>query len=161
MATGATGNGEEAAGGGAGRRPLELGRARRRAIEALHRQRTMQAKDRLAAGPAYEDHDLVFSTSRGRGLLETNVSRSFRRLRDCLELPLHPLYGLRHAAASMQIAAGVPIEIISKRLGHRNISVTMDIYGHLLPEANREAARRVDEFLAGVPKVVHRKRSPE
>lgn len=121
----------------------------KRAAEALRRQLIMQAEDRLRAGAAWPNTGLVFTTSTGTGILESNASRVFRRLRGRLGLPGHPLYGLRHTAASMQIAAGVPIEIVSKRLGHRNISVTVDTYGHLLPESNREAARRVDEFLAG------------
>lgn len=131
----------------------------RRAIEALHRQRLLQAEDRLASGAAYKLMGLVFTARTGNGLLETNVSRTFRKLRESLGLPAHPLYGMRHTAASMQIAAGVPIEVVSKRLGHRNISITVDTYGHLLPEANRDAARKMDEFLTGGPQLVHRSKA--
>ena len=50
------------------------------------------------------------------------------------------LHDLRHGAASLGIAAGVPIEIVSKRLGHSSISVTADIYGHLLDGVGHQAA---------------------
>jgi integrase len=50
------------------------------------------------------------------------------------------LHDLRHGAASLGIAAGVPIEVVSKRLGHSSISVTADIYGHLLEGVGHQAA---------------------
>jgi Phage integrase family len=48
---------------------------------------------------------------------------------------------LRHASASLMIQAGVPLALVSKRLGHSSISITSDVYGHLLEGAGREAAR--------------------
>jgi len=106
---------------------------------------------------------LVFATALGRPLGPTNISRDFRRLRDLAPypgckrptaptkaggteyrcrcgqsrngggLPQLPFHALRHTAASVQLAAGVPLEIVSKRIGHRKLSTTADIYGHRLP----------------------------
>ena len=129
----------------AGRRDLALPA---RAVAALRRQQLLQAQERLTVD-GWRDTGLVFTTGTGTGLLESAVGRRQRELRRRLGLPEYPLYGLRHTAASMQIAAGVPIEVVAKRLGHKHISVTVDTYGHLLPETNRQAARRLDDFLSG------------
>lgn len=125
-----------------------------RAVEALRRRRDQLAADRRAAGDAYRDEGLVFQGRTGGGLRLDTLGQVLRRLLRSLGLPAYRLYDLRHTAASVQLAAGVPLEVVSKRLGHKNISVTADIYGHLLPEANQDAARRVDAFLA-------RSRKPE
>lgn len=60
-----------------------------------------------------------------------------------------PLHGLRHTSASIALAAGVPLEILSKRLGHKSVGTTADIYAHLLTEADKAAADALDNFLAG------------
>jgi integrase len=65
-------------------------------------------------------------------------------------LPRLPFHALRHSAASIQIASGIPLEVVSKRLGHRRFSTTMDTYAHLLPEVNAAAAAQVDEFVRRV-----------
>lgn len=117
-----------------------------RAVEALRRQQLLQGQERLTV-TRWTDTGLVFTTGKGTGLLESNVGRAERKLRRRLDLPDYPLYALRHTAASMQIAAGVPIEVLAKRLGHRHISMTVDVYGHLLPQANRQAAQALDDFL--------------
>jgi integrase len=118
----------------------------KRALSALMRQIRMQAEERQRAGPRYANSHLVFTTALGRPLSLDQVSRAFRKLARRLGLPGR-LYDLRHSAASMMLALGVPAEVIAKRLGHKNISITIDTYGHLLPEANQEAARRLDAFL--------------
>ena len=119
------------------------------AVEALNAAWLQQAKDRLAAGEKWHDEGLVFTTATGGALSPTNVSRDFRRIRDGAGLPPLPLHSLRHTAVSVQIAAGVPLEVVSKRIGHRRLSITADTYGHLLPEADQGAADAVDAFLAG------------
>jgi hypothetical protein len=58
-------------------------------------------------------------------------------------------HGLRHTHATALIAAGVPVKIISDRLGHANISTTMDIYGHVLPTMQRQAADIMESLWTG------------
>jgi hypothetical protein len=50
------------------------------------------------------------------------------------------LHGLRHTHATALIAAGVPVKVIAERLGHSSVIITQDIYGHVLPDMQREAA---------------------
>jgi integrase len=64
-------------------------------------------------------------------------------------LPKIRLHDLRHSYASAALAAGVPAKVISERLGHATIAVTMDIYSHVLPGLDREAADTVARLILG------------
>lgn len=100
-------------------------------VEALKAQREVQETDRELAGSSWRNrYDLVFTTELGTPLDPSNVRRTFRRLAHAAGLVhLHP-HMLRHAAASLLSAAGVPIEDISDTLGHRSVTVTAEIYRH-------------------------------
>ena len=65
-------------------------------------------------------------------------------------LPHLTLHGLRHAHATLMLSAGVHPKVVSERLGHSNISVTMDTYSHVMPGMQEAAAQAVDERLAGL-----------
>jgi integrase len=109
------------------------------AVEALRRQRALQAAARLAAGDAWRDEDRVFSTGTGHGLDGGNVERAgVRRL---------PLHSLRHATASILLAAGVSVAVAAKMLGH-SVTLFCETYADLLVEATHDAARQADEWLA-------------
>ena len=129
----------------AGFRTLTLPQA---AVEALRSQKTQQAKDRLAAGDRWQDGAWVFTTATGGLLFPSNVYRDYARIRNRAGVPHLPFHALRHSAVSVQIAAGVPLEIVSKKIGHKRLGLTADTYGHLLPEADQESAAAVDAFLA-------------
>lgn len=60
----------------------------------------------------------------------------------------HKLYDLRHTAATLMIAAGVHVKVISERMGHASVAFTLDTYGHLLPTLGKDAALALDQFLA-------------
>lgn len=127
----------------------------KQAVDALRRQKVAQAKDKLRWGPRYQNSDLIFANRFGEALHPEDVSRRFRELRDRAKLPRLPFHALRHSGASVQIAAGVPLEIVSKRLGHRNVATTADLYGHLLQEADRAAAAKLDAFLGKSKRRAH------
>jgi len=100
-------------------------------VDALKAQRRAQKAEQEAAGRAWHNtYDLVFTTDVGTPLDPSNVRRVYIRLaKDAGIAHLHP-HMLRHAAASLLSAAGVPIEDISDTLGHRSITVTAEIYRH-------------------------------
>jgi len=100
-------------------------------VAALRAQRAMQQADADSAGSAWQNtHDLVFTTEVGTPLDPSNVRRAYTRMAKNADIAhLHP-HMLRHAAASLLSAAGVPIEDISDTLGHRSVSVTAEIYRH-------------------------------
>ena len=62
-------------------------------------------------------------------------------------LPIIRFHDLRHTAASIQLNNGIPLLVVSKRLGHSKPSITLDIYGHLIEEYQNEAAEMMDELL--------------
>jgi integrase len=75
------------------------------------------------------------------------VSRAFYRLVRCLGLPGLRLHDLRHAYATTLLAAGVHPKIASEALGHSSVAFTMDVYSHVLPTMQGEAARAIQEAL--------------
>jgi integrase len=115
----------------------------------LRGHRAAQQSERDEWAGAYTDHGLVFAREDGLPLYPTVVTHRFSQIvartsttgtDGPLPLRMIKLHDLRHGAASLGIAAGVPIEVVSKRLGHSSISVTADIYGHLLEGVGHQAA---------------------
>jgi len=130
-------------------RRVDLGE---RAIGALMAHRLSQELEREQWGEAYEDDGLVFAKENGRPLLPQYVTRLFDSLVAEAGVRRVRLHDLRHAAASLMIAAGVDIAVVSKRLGHSSIGVTADVYGHLIGNAGRSAADAAESL---VPARVH------
>lgn len=134
-----------------------------RAVEALRAQRAQQAEERLPAGEEWTDGDYVFATRTGGGLDQNNVDRAFRRIRDNSNVkactaadkdpkttrlfPELPLHSLRHATASILLAATNGREgVCAKMMGH-SLEEFSETYADLLQEASRDVARAADAFL--------------
>jgi integrase len=77
-----------------------------------------------------------------------NVLHSIQALCEKLGLPSVRFYDLRHIQASLLIAQGVHKKMISERLDHSSITLTMDTYGHLFPGADKEASNHMDTILS-------------
>ena len=58
-------------------------------------------------------------------------------------------HDLRHSAATILLSMGVPAKVVQQILGHSNISTTLNIYGHVLPEMHRDAMDKMDDFFGG------------
>ena len=91
--------------------------------------------------------DLVFTRPDGRPLVPWVVSKAFREQAETAMLPAIPLHGLRHTYATLALASGVNPRIVSGRLGHATVALTLDVYSHVLPQADREAAERIAALL--------------
>jgi integrase len=115
--------------------------------DALREQRRAQLEERLAAGARWVDLDLVFSTREGRPLMARNVIRSFHQDLRRAGLPHQRFHDLRHAYATLMIEDGEELAVISKTLGHSNISTTADVYAHLTPTMLERSATRMDGIL--------------
>jgi integrase len=111
-------------------------------IGVLLAHRLAQDAERLEWGRAYTDHGLVFARENGSPLPLDHVTKRFHELAVAAGLRPIRLHGLRHGAASLMLAAGVDLALVSKRLGHSSISITSDTYSHLLEGVGREAAER-------------------
>lgn len=117
------------------------------AVDALRPHRTRQLEQRLAAGPVWEDFDLVFTTGRGHPIDGNNLrTRSFARLLERAGLPPMRFHGLRHTAATLLMAEGVNIKVASEMLGHADITTTLRIYSHVLPHQQDTAADAMDRL---------------
>ena len=120
------------------------------ANEGLRRHRTRQLEESLKLGRSWRnDNNLVFTTTVGTPLEKTNVTR--RELRPLLQsagLPSLRFHDLRHIAASLALSQGMPVPVVSEMLGHANPSITLRIYAHAVPGAQRQVADAMDSLLA-------------
>lgn len=100
-----------------------------------------QDAEREEWGEAYVDHGLVFARENGNPLSPTTaVTKRFATLAAAAGLRHVRLHDLRHGAASLRLAAGVDMSIISKGLGHSSLAITSDTYSHLLAGVGKAAA---------------------
>lgn len=128
-----------------GRRVIALSTA---LVEALRLHRKQQLLERLAAGPDWQDSGFVFTTRSGKWLGPDWARRRFKVLVQEAGLPESTrLHDLRHALATTWLAAGVPVQVVSERLGHASIAITLQLYAHVLPNQQAEAAERIDSLL--------------
>lgn len=118
------------------------------AVDALRRHRVRQNEERLALGPVWEEMDLVFSNVLGGPLLKSNVLyRNFKPLLRKAGLPLIRFHDLRHTAATLMLLQGVHPKVVSEMLGHASISITLDLYSHVLPNMQKDATAALDRLL--------------
>jgi len=117
---------------------------------ALRSHRAQQVAERLGAGTAWRnDDDLVFCREDGTLLPPNWVTRTFQRTAKAQGLePIGP-HGLRHTWATLALQAGVPAKVVSERLGHSNVGITLDRYSHVLPTMQEDAAEAVGQILFG------------
>jgi integrase len=114
------------------------------AIEALHRQRLRQDKERVAAGRAWQDEGWIFASSIGTPMEPRNVSHRFEVIRAKVGMEWLHLHDLRHACGTYLIAQGVDPRTVMEILGHSTFRLTMDTYAHVLDEQLDEAAEAMD-----------------
>ncbi len=114
-------------------------------VVALKEHKAAQRAERLASA-AWTDTGYVFTTGIGTPLDPRNVAKQFES--NCLKAKIgkwHP-HELRHSAASLMLATGTPLQVVSAVLGHASIRITSDVYGHVLDPQRQDAA----DALAGV-----------
>lgn len=120
------------------------------AIAALHDQRRAQVEVRLAAGSRWLENDLVFAGPIGGPLAPGSVTRRFEALLARAGLGRLRFHDLRHAAATVMLAQGVELRVISEMLGHSSLGMTADVYAGVVPALGRAAAARMDEALGSM-----------
>src|SRR5215213_734061 len=118
-------------------------------VRALSEHRRRQAEGRLKAGAAYRNLDLVFATSEGQPLIRLNViQKHFKPILKRAKLPeTLRLYDLRHTCATLLLAANENPKVVSERLGHSSITLTMDVYSHVLPDMQQGASDKLEGIL--------------
>jgi integrase len=116
------------------------------AIAMLRAHKIAQMELRLALGQGGQP-SLVFSTLEGELLSPNGLSRNWRQTCKTKKLPRVQFHALRHTHVSTLIRAGVDILTISRRIGHSNASITLDVYAHLVEGADAAAAKAIDGVL--------------
>lgn len=113
--------------------------------------RRKQAESRLKKGADYQNNDLVFASGEGTPILLRNlVRRHFQPLLTRAELsPTLRLYDLRHSCATLLLSAGENPKVVSERLGHASIVLTLDTYSHVLPSMQQAATEKLERILYG------------
>ncbi len=129
----------------AGRRVVPIGEL---GVRLLKRQKAVVARRKLQAGPAWQEHGLVFPATDGRPLSPDRVSAAMRRLCRAAGVPRLRFHQLRHGSASLALAAGIPLPDVSQRLGHADPSITARVYSHALSDGRR-AAEVIERALGG------------
>jgi integrase len=115
-------------------------------VEALIRHRANQAKEKLEA-PIWPHPELVFATSVGTPIEPRNLVRHFEALCKRAGVRKVRFHDLRHTCASLLLAQGVEPRVIMDTLGHTMIGTTLNLYTHVLPATQRDAADRMDDVL--------------
>jgi len=128
-----------------GRRTIALDPA---TVIALKSRRDAQTFMRKRVGEAWKDLDLVFTTDDGNWIHPRNVARSYGIIVRKAKVPYIPLHGLRHTSATLLLQRNIHPKVVSERLGHSSIGITLDTYSHVLPAMQQEAADAIGTMLA-------------
>lgn len=118
-----------------------------------HRKAQMIEKEHLLSlGVKWADSEAMFTTVRGYYLDPDSASKLFKTLCRRAGIGDWHLHELRHSAATLLLSRGIPLEQVSKILGHASIRITSDVYGHLTTEHLRTATETMGAFLEGLEK---------
>jgi integrase len=127
-----------------GKRSLALDPA---TVAALREHKARQDQERAEVGSAWMDSGLVFTRPDGSPIHPDLITDWFRRLAHGAGLPPIRLHDVRHSYATAALAAGIPAKVVSERLGHATIAITLDVYSHVIPGMDAAAANAVASLI--------------
>lgn len=120
-------------------------------MSALRQRKLKQTEDRLLAGAAWENEmNLVFTNELGRYLTKPTVYRAFKKVAASIGRPDARFHDLRHSYATAALRSGDDIKTVQNALGHATAAFTLDVYGHVTEEMQRESAARMDAYIKTV-----------
>jgi integrase len=123
-------------------------RLTRKAVSALKEHRKRQLEERMQKAGLWSDHGLVFSSTIGRPISGGNLNRSFKATLQRAGLPKSTrFHDLRHTCATLLLRQGVNPKYVQELLGHADISLTLNVYSHILPDMGDAAAVAMDAAL--------------
>jgi integrase len=114
---------------------------------ALRHHRARQAEERLAYGPGYEDHGLVFCRAEGSPIDPATFNNAFTRVLAQAGLPHVRVHDARHTFATWMLEQGVSPKVVQTLLGHSDIATTLNIYSHVSLDLERRAMDTLDTVL--------------
>jgi integrase len=116
-------------------------------VAALRAHRARQAADRLAIGPGWRESDLVFTQADGSPIHPQRLTAWFEQAARRAGLPPIRLHDVRHSYATLALQAGIHPKVVSERLGHATVAITLDVYSHVTESMQQEAAATVAALL--------------
>jgi integrase len=120
-------------------------------IKALQKHNQLQLKERYEAGDHWKEMDLIFTSTIGTPLNFKNIiERHFKPILKASNAPVIRFHDLRHTASSLMMNTDVPPIVVTMLMGHSRPSITLDIYGHLIPGMQSEVADLIDELVMPV-----------
>jgi integrase len=118
-------------------------------VSVLKAWRRRQRDERLEWGPAWTNTGLVFTREDGSAWRPERITQIFAALVKKVKVPPIALHGLRHTYATLALAAGIHPKVVSERLGHSTVALTMDVYSHAIPAMEEEAASKIAALVTG------------
>jgi integrase len=117
------------------------------ALDALKKHRVSLLEAKLKAGVFWQEYDYVYCTLHGTHLNPNHVVEEFKKVLVRAGLPDIRFHDLRHSAATLLLSLGIHPKVVQELLGHTQISMTMDVYSHVLPGMQQDAMRQLDAAL--------------
>jgi integrase len=116
----------------------------------LKTHKKQQAERILKLGQKYKRNNLVFALDTGQPIHLANLrQRHFHKILEAADLKGFRVYDLRHTMATLLLAEGINPKIVSERLGHASVVLTLDTYSHILPDMQKDATSKLGEVLFG------------
>lgn len=112
----------------------------------------MQERQKLFAGDAWENSNLVFTNEIGHHLSAQTVYLHFKRLAETAGYPEARFHDLRHSYAVVSLQSGDDIKTLQENLGHHTAAFTLDVYGHVTEQMRRNSANRMQRFIESLSK---------
>lgn len=117
-------------------------------VKELRNHRREQLEAKLKLEKDWNDYDLVFASEVGTPLNPPNITRAFKKaLKDADIRTSIRLYDLRHTTATLLLQAGINPKVVSERLGHSTIVLTLDVYSHVLPNMQQDASEKLERII--------------
>lgn len=119
-------------------------------VARLRHRKAEQTQQRLMAGCAWEDSNLVFTDTLGHHLTKPTVYRHYKKAVAAIGRPDARYHDLRHSYAVAAISSGIDIKTVQGNLGHATAAFTLDVYGHVTDRMKRESADKMEDFIRRV-----------
>lgn len=117
-------------------------------VKELKKHRIRQCEERIKIASEWQDYDLIFPSQVGTPLTMGRLSRVFKRIKEDAKIKKSVrLYDLRHSSATLLLQANVNPKVVSERLGHSTITLTLDVYSHVLPTMQEKATEHLEEMI--------------
>lgn len=117
------------------------------AVSMLQKYKLKQEWEKRVAEGTYEDNNLLFCTALGNRIIPRNAERSFARVAKKAGITGASIHSLRHTYATRLFEKGVAAKTVSELLGHKNVSHTLDVYTHVLPDIKSDAVENLNYML--------------